>query len=80
MTRIIPNLFKKMVAKQATDKDLARRAGVNYTTVAKARRGHPVRSTLADYIEEALARFEFSYPRKYQKHGNPLYTHQGALK
>lgn len=74
MVRIIPNLLARMIAKQATDKDLAKRAGVHYTTVAFARRGHPVRSGLADCIEEALDKFAYQYPRKYRKYGSPLYT------
>lgn len=74
MTRTVPQLMERMAAKRATDKDLAKRAGVHPTTVQKARRGYPVRSSLADCIEEALSRFSFGYPRKYQKHGRPLYA------
>lgn len=74
MTRTIPGLMERMAEKQATDKDLARRAGVHPTTVQKARRGQAVRSLLADCIDEALNRFSFGYPRRYKKHGGPLYA------
>jgi transcriptional regulator with XRE-family HTH domain len=71
-TRIIPNLAERMKQKQATSNKLAERAGVSRGTVHSARHGGALRAQFADWIEEALERFEYKYIPRGRRHGAPF--------
>lgn len=71
-TRIIPSLAERMKQKQATSNNLAARAGVSPSTVFAARHGKPVMTCTADWIEEALERFEYKYLPRGRWYGAPF--------
>lgn len=69
--RIVPDLRERMAKKQAGLIALAARAGVCKDTVFNARKGKQIRSALADFIEEALEKFEFQHLPRGRKYGDP---------
>ena len=63
--RVVENLKARMIDKRAGTNALAKRAGVNKTTVWYCRKGKAVRKFTADCIEQALEKFVFDYGSEY---------------
>lgn len=65
--RTIPGLRERMNEKQATVMALAEKSGVCNMVVQKAASGQRIKADLADFVEQALEKYNFSRSAKGKK-------------